>query len=90
MTEVPSRLVADPKRALNLASRHALFGFAKQAGCKEPLPQRQVGIVKDSLGRHAELVRASIANKLIALENTVDLAGAAFKALWASGPAKAL
>ena len=33
MAEVPCRLVADSKCALNLARGHALFGFAEQIGC---------------------------------------------------------
>ena len=88
MAEIPCRLVADSKRALNLAGGHSLFGFAEQAGCKEPLPQRQVGIVKDGLGRHAELVRAIITDKLIALEDAVDFARPALKTLWAFRPAE--
>src|SRR5216683_1428519 len=79
MAEVPRGFIADSERTLNLASRHSLFGFAEQAGCKEPLPQRQVSIMEDGLGGHAELVRTIVTDKLIAFENAVDLARTTFQ-----------
>jgi len=33
MAEIPCRLVADSKGALNLAGAHSFFGFAEQVGC---------------------------------------------------------
>ena len=90
MAEIPRRLVADSKLALHLIGRHALARFAEQVGRKKPLPQRQVCIVKDGLRCYAELVRAIVADKLVALEDAVDLARAAFKALYAVLPAEAL
>src|SRR5258708_4773795 len=90
MAEVPRCFIADSKLALHLIGRHALARFAKQVGRKKPLPQRQVRIMEYGLSRYAKLMRAVIANKLIALEDAVDLARAAFKALYAVLPAEAL
>lgn len=58
MAEIPSSFVAHSDRALNLASRHALFRFAEQGRSKKPLPQRQVGIMEDRSRSDAELVMA--------------------------------
>src|SRR6266568_5188340 len=43
VTEVPRRFIADSKRALNLAGRHALLGFAEQTAC-ESRTQDTVGL----------------------------------------------
>src|ERR1019366_4792701 len=49
VTEIPCRLIAsDSERALNLASRNSLFGFAKQQDCEKPLSQWQMGIMEHS------------------------------------------
>lgn len=69
VAEVPSRLVADTERALNLTSRHAFLGFTEQVGRKEPFSQGQMRIVKDGAGRCAELVVAGVTIILRAIGN---------------------
>ena len=90
MAEIPRCLVAHSKLALHLVGRHAFARLTEQIGRKKPLPEREMRVVEDGLCGYAKLVRAVIANKLIALENTVDLARAAFEALYAVLPAEAL
>lgn len=57
VTQIPCRLVASESEcALNLASRHALFGFAEQQRSEKPFCEWQVGIVEDRASGHRELV----------------------------------
>src|SRR6266478_2810508 len=79
MAEVPRRFVADSKLALHLIRGHALARLTEQVGGKKPLPQGQMGIVEDGLRCYAELMRAIVANKLIARVDAVDLARAALQ-----------
>ena len=59
MAEVPCGLVGlDSKRALNLASAHALLGLTEQYCSEEPSRKRQVSIVEDGVRGDAELVFA--------------------------------
>ncbi len=58
MAEIPRRLIARVKRALQLQSRHTLFGFAHQVDSSEPFGQRQVRIMEDRSGGYGELVAA--------------------------------
>ena len=67
MAKIPRRFVAHANGALDLAGRHSLLGFTEQRRCDEPLPQRQVGVVKDCPDRHAKLVVALIAVVLRAI-----------------------
>src|SRR5713226_5021317 len=89
MAEVPCCFVADCKLALHLIRGHALAGFAEQIGRKKPLPEWKMRVMEDGFGGYTELVRAIIANKLIALQNAVNLARAAFETLDAIRPAEA-
>ena len=60
MAQVPSRAIrSKAKGTLHLIGRNSLLGFEHQVDGDKPLPQRQVGIVHDGLGGHAELVAAS-------------------------------
>jgi len=57
VTEIPRRFIAtDPERALNLASRHALFGFTEQKCCCEPLHEGQVRVIENRASGDRELV----------------------------------
>lgn len=69
VTEIPRRLVAHSDGSLNLAGRHPLFRFAKQCGSDEPLPKRQMRVVKNGSGCYAKLVVAGIAVILEAICN---------------------
>jgi hypothetical protein len=61
VTEKPCGLIADSERALNLASGHALLGFAEKQGSHKPFGQRQVGIVEHCASRGRKLVVAALA-----------------------------
>lgn len=90
VAEVPRSFIADFKLALHLIGRHTLARLAKQIRRKEPLPERQVGIVEDRSSGGAKLVAASIAVKLIALDNAANLVGLARRADNSHRPAKFL
>ena len=89
MAEIPRSFIADLKLALHLVSRHAFARFTEQVGRKEPLPQGQVRIVEDRSSRRAKLVAASIAVKLMTLDNAADLVRLARRAGNALRPAQA-
>ena len=89
VAEIPRGFIADGKLASHLVGRHAFARLTEQVRCEKPLPERQMGIVEDSLGRYAELVRARIADKLVALEDAIDLVRAALQALNPIWPAEA-
>jgi len=94
MAKIPSRLVAYAQRALDLVSGHAFLGLAHQVNCKEPLPERQVSIVKDCLSRYAEMILASLERTAV-LEASADLPGfstapKALNALWPADMLKRL
>ena len=76
----PSRLVADSQSAAELIRAHPLLGFAEQVGAEKPLPQGKVRVIKDGSGGHRELVAASIAVVLVALENLRNLGRQAARA----------
>jgi len=91
MAKIPSRLVAYAQRAFDLVRGHALLGLAHQVDGKEPLPKRQVGVMKYRLSSDAEMVFASLERASV-LEATSDLPGlsAATKALNALRPTNVL
>lgn len=64
VAKIPSRLIANTERALNLAGGHSFFSFAQQMCSQEPLRQRQMRIVKNCSRRYAKLVAAIRAFKL--------------------------
>jgi hypothetical protein len=64
VAEIPSRLIADSERSLNLAGRHSLLRFAKQRGRKKPLRKRKVRVIKNGSSHHAKLIATIGALKL--------------------------
>jgi len=58
MAEIPCRAIRGLEHPLQLERRHPLFGFAEKIGRKEPLVQRQMGIVKNGAREYAKLVAA--------------------------------
>ena len=80
MAEIPCSLVGDAEDALQLVGAHAFLGLAEKVDAQEPLPQRQVQIVKDRSGGDGELIAASIAIELAALYDLRNLVG---RAPWA-------
>lgn len=89
MAEIPSCLVAsESERALNLASRHALLGFAEKQRGDEPLCQRQMAIIENRSCRHGELVVTVLAVEQLFLGLKLDSGHLAARALRASGPAE--
>ena len=59
MAQIPSRLVAGSKKPLDLVGRDSLPGLAHEVDGGKPLAERQVGIVHDGAGGHAEMVSAN-------------------------------
>lgn len=86
VAEVPCGFVAsESKGALNLAGRHALFGFADQQCGDEPFRQRQVRVVEDRARSHGELIIASFAvvERLFGFQfNSGHLAARALDTSW--------
>lgn len=58
MAEVPRGFIAHPQSALNLAGRNALLCFAEKVSGREPLFEREMGVVKNRSSRNGELVVA--------------------------------
>lgn len=58
VTEIPGCFVRDIERPLQLIGRNALLGLDHHVGGKEPLPERQVGVVEHSSDPDRELVAA--------------------------------
>lgn len=94
VTKVPRRLVAsEAERALNLASGHALLGFAEKQGSDKPLRKRQVGIVEDRPGSYGELVVTlfAVVERLFGFEfRSIHLAARAADAFGPAEPGKHL
>ena len=89
MAEIPRSLIAHSDSPLNLASGYSLFCFTEQCSRNEPLPKRQVGVMKDCARRYAELVMARVTVILKAIRNGCCGAIAA-RALCAIFPAQLL
>src|SRR5260370_3611019 len=68
MAEIPSRLVGDVYRPLDLKTRHSFLPFRHKVNGEEPLRQRKVRVMKDRATRYRELITASVAVVLIALD----------------------
>jgi hypothetical protein len=75
VTEIPCRLIADSKGALELVGTHFLARLAEQVDAQEPLPQGEVGIIEDRASSHRELIAAFIAVKLVSLHYLRNLLG---------------
>ena len=58
VAQVPGCFVGDSQGSVELISTHALFGFAHQVDCQEPLTQWKMGVVHDGSRRDAELIAA--------------------------------
>src|SRR5271165_3188314 len=58
MAEIPCRAIVDSQHPLHLVCRHSLARLANQERRKEPLNQRQMGVVKHCVSSHGELVAA--------------------------------
>jgi hypothetical protein len=56
--EVPRRLVGDLEHPLELLGRYALLRLDDEVDCEEPLPKRQVRVVKQRPRRDGELIAA--------------------------------
>lgn len=56
VAQIPSRLVANAERALDLISGHTLARLTQKIDGDKPLEQGKMGIVKDSAGRDSELI----------------------------------
>ncbi len=61
VAEIPRRLVAHSQRALDLVCGHSLARLAKQQCSDKPLLQRQMGVVENCPGGHAELIVSVLA-----------------------------
>ena len=61
MAEIPRRLIADSKSALNLASAHPFLRFTEKQRREKPFRQRQVRVIEDGPCHDAELIVASLA-----------------------------
>lgn len=88
MTEIPRGLVAHSQGALDLIRGHSFASFAEQESCEEPFLQRQVGIVEDRAGGHAELIVAFFAVKELLCGRKFDSGHLATWAFNSAGPAQ--
>ena len=88
MAEIPCGLVAHAERALNLTGRHSLLCFTEQERGKEPLCQRQVGVIENRAGGDGKLVVAILAVEELLFGVEFDSGHLAARALRASGPAQ--
>ncbi len=92
VAEIPRGLIRafmlTPDRALQLHSTHALPRFAEQQRCKEPLLERQVGVIENRAGGHGELVIAALAVEELLRGCQFDGWHLAARALHATGPAE--
>jgi len=90
MAEIPSGLIADLEHPLELVGRDSLLGLAHHVDRKEPLPERELGIVKDGPDADAELVATSVTIELTARHDPGNLRRLATWAANAIRPAKML
>ncbi len=90
VAEIPRCLIADSQSPLDLVGAHALAGLAEQVGSKEPLPKREVGVVKDCASRHRKLVAAVVTIVLVALHDLGNLLALAARAGDSTIPTKRL
>lgn len=58
VAEIPSRLVADSKRPLNLAGAHAFLRLTEQVCSCKPLFEGQVSVIENRPSSHGELIAA--------------------------------
>ncbi len=58
MAQIPRGFVTDSECTLDLIRRHSLAALTEQVGAEKPLPQVQMGVVKDRRGSDRELVMA--------------------------------
>ncbi len=90
MTEIPSgfvgAVVLPPDRALQLKGAHTFLRFTEQEDGKEPLLQREMGIVEDRASRDRELVVAVFAVEELFLGRQFWGWHLAARALNSSGP----
>lgn len=56
VAQIPCGLVADSQCALHLVRRESLAGLTEQQRCKEPLLQRQMGVIENRSGGDGELI----------------------------------
>lgn len=91
MAEIPRRLVADSESSLDLVGTHPLAGLAEQIDRREPLDERQVGIVKDRVGCDGKLIITVFAvEEFAAINKPCRVGRMAARALRAVRPAKPL
>src|SRR5688500_18420127 len=72
MAEVPGRLVGDAEELLQPVRRHAMLGLAHDVRGHEPLPQREMRVLKDRADANAELIAARSAVELPPLLDARD------------------
>src|SRR3954451_5160518 len=88
VAEIPGGLVADSEHPLQLIGADALLRLAHDVDGEEPLPQRELGVVKEGAHTNAELIPATVAVELPALRNPRDFVGVAARTFHAVRPAK--
>jgi hypothetical protein len=86
MAEVPHCFVADCELAIYLIRRHTLGRVPEQVGGKELFSKRKAGAAKDRSRNRAELIAASIAVELIALNDARNLVRFAGRDIDTFGP----
>lgn len=88
VAEIPCGLVADSKRPLNLAGRHAFLRFTEQQGSHEPFREGQVRIIEYRAYGDGELVVTVFAVEEFLFGFKLHNRLFAARALDASGPAE--
>jgi hypothetical protein len=90
MAEVPRCFVADCELAIFLIRRHTLGRVPEQVDGKELLSKRKVSVGKNRSRNQAELIAASIAVELIALNDARNLVRFAGRDIDTFGPGEPL
>jgi len=75
MAEVPCGFVADPQRALDLFSAHALLRDTQQVCSDEPFQEGQVRVIEYGASENGELVTTGPAVVLIPLDDAREISG---------------
>ena len=90
VAQIPTCFSGNSKRPGQLPSRNPLAGFAHEVDRREPLAERQVGIVHDGSRSHGEVVSAPLAVPLVPVLNPGDIHISATGTGHATGPAQIL
>lgn len=90
MAQMPSGLVSDVQRPLDLQCGDSLFAFGHQVDRQKPFLQRQVAIVEDRASGNGKVILATVAMKLFPFRYFGNLFAITARAINAIRPARKL